>query len=78
MAGDELAALCRIATTTVSARGHHLDEWGPAPGEELARRAVCVRCGRAVYARTEPGLTGVAGRALTEPCVPSPVPPATA
>lgn len=64
-----LGELCRIAAEAVQNRRHVLDDWVAPPGEKAsARMAVCRHCGRTVNVRWEPGLTGVAGPALTENC----------
>jgi hypothetical protein len=63
---SQLDHLCRAAEDRVGALGHVLGAW-TAEGE-VARRAVCTRCGRAVYVRAEGKLGGVAGRACGEPC----------
>ncbi len=72
MAGQDtngLGEMCRIAVAAVQERGHVMEDWVAPRGEKaLARTAVCRRCGRTVSVRAEPGLTGVAGRALTELC----------
>lgn len=73
--GDEIAALCRLASTTLGARGHEIDEWHTDSADPaIARRAVCRRCGLPVQVRAEGGLTGIAGPALTTPCVPHAAP----
>jgi hypothetical protein len=63
---SQLAQLCRAAEERTLALGHLLGPW--AEEDEVARRAVCTRCGRAVYVRAEGGLGGIAGRACGEPC----------
>jgi hypothetical protein len=64
-----LGELCRIAAEAVQNRRHVLDDWVAPRGEKAsARMAVCRHCGRTVNGRWEPGLTGVAGPALTENC----------
>jgi hypothetical protein len=72
MAGQDtngLGELCRIAAAAVQERGHVMEDWvAPRGDKALARTAVCRHCGRTVRVRAEPGLTGVAGRALTELC----------
>jgi hypothetical protein len=68
MAGD-LEELCAIAAGAATGRGHVLTAWSSPPGEEsAARRATCARCGRVAYVRTDTGLSGMTGRALTEQC----------
>jgi hypothetical protein len=72
MAGQDtngLGELCRIAAVAVEQRGHVMEDWrAPRGAEASARTAVCRHCGRTVTVRAEPGLTGVAGGALTELC----------
>jgi hypothetical protein len=63
---NTLAQLCRAAEDRAHALGHLLDAW-TADGE-VARRAACTKCGRAVYVRAEGKLGGIAGRACGEPC----------
>jgi hypothetical protein len=62
----QLAQLCRSAEDRARALGHLLGAW-EAEGE-IACRAVCTRCGRAVYVRAEGKLGGIAGRACGEHC----------
>jgi hypothetical protein len=67
--GDHLDDLCLMATDAARARGHELGDWATPSGEEMiARNATCVRCGRTAYVRSESGLAGAGGRALTEAC----------
>jgi hypothetical protein len=69
--GDEIAALCRVAAEALRARGHELSEWRTDSADpSVARVADCRRCGLPVYVRTEHGLSGLAGDALTAPCRP--------
>ncbi len=64
-----VSLVCRTAEQKTLALGHLLGPWTAPPGEEeIARYAVCERCGRAVYARAESKLVGIAGRACGEPC----------
>jgi hypothetical protein len=66
---NSLGELCRAAAAAVRNRGHVLDDWVAPHGHQAsARMAVCRHCGRTVSVRSEPGLTGVAGPALTEHC----------
>ena len=61
--------LCQSAGDMARAGGHDLGEWEAPEGEEtFARSAVCRRCGRVAYVRSEPAMAGAAGPALTEPC----------
>lgn len=61
--------LCVAASERAHARGHELGGWSEPPEEEgIARAAACVRCGRVAYVRSEGGLVGAAGAALTEAC----------
>jgi hypothetical protein len=70
-----LDQLRRIASAAVQELGHVMGGWvAPAGEEATARSAVCRRCGRTVNVRAEPGLTGVAGLALTERCTGPSVP----
>lgn len=64
--GDTFAQLCRSAERRASGLGHELGSWS-ADGD-AGRRAECRRCGRAVYVRAEGSLSGMAGRAVGEPC----------
>ena len=63
-----LGELCRAAAAAVQNRGHVLDGWVAPRGDQASARAVCRHCGRTVNVRSESGLTGVAGAALTERC----------
>ena len=64
--------LCQSAEEAALAGGHDLGGWDAPEGEEsFARAAVCRRCGRVAYVRSEPSMAGAAGPALTEPCVES-------
>jgi len=74
-AGDDIAALCRLASETVRARGHEIAEWTTdAADSTIAGTAVCRRCHLAVHVRVAGGLKGLAGPALTTPCTPGPAP----
>jgi hypothetical protein len=66
MPEEPLIQLCRTAEQTTLALGHILGPWTIV--EDIARRAVCTKCGRAVYARAEGKLVGIAGRACGERC----------
>ena len=67
--GQNLDDLSRMAEEFTRARGHDLGKWEAPPGEQtIARRAVCRRCGRIAYVRSERGLAGTGGSALTEAC----------
>jgi hypothetical protein len=69
VAGRNLEDLTRMAEEFTRARGHVLGKWEAPPGEQtIARRAVCRRCGRIAYVRSEDGLAGTGGSALTEAC----------
>jgi hypothetical protein len=69
VAGLDLDDLSQMAEEAADAHGHDLGPWEAAPGEEaVARRAVCHRCGRVAYIRSESGIAGTAGAALTETC----------
>jgi len=71
VAGVDLEDLRQMAEAATLAGGHELGGWEAPPGEEaIALRAVCRRCGRIAYIRSEAGLAGTAGDALTEPCAP--------
>ena len=61
-----LIQLRRTAAQKTSALGHVLGPWEN--DGEVACRAVCTKCGRAVYARAEGSLVGIAGRACSERC----------
>ena len=64
-----LDELCEIAEGAATARGHRLRAWRGVPGEQdIARRTVCSRCGRAAVVRADKGLSGLAGAALLESC----------
>ncbi len=63
---SKLGRLCRTAERRSAALGHLLGPWKAE--EDVARRAICTKCGRAVYARAEGSLAGIAGRACGEPC----------
>jgi hypothetical protein len=63
---DTLVRLCRTAEMRAASLEHELGPWDEV--EEVARRATCVRCGRAVYVRAEGSLSGIAGRACGERC----------
>jgi uncharacterized paraquat-inducible protein A len=68
--GDEIVALCRLADEVLRARGHDLGEWHTDLADpSIARTAVCRRCGLPVHVRTEHGLKGLAGAAVTTPCM---------
>jgi hypothetical protein len=67
--GGNLDDVCGMAAVAAREQGHELGAWRAPPGEEnVARTATCVRCGRLAYVRSESGLAGAAGEALTEPC----------
>jgi hypothetical protein len=67
--GGNLDELCQVAAESGRARGAELSAWEAPPDQRaLVRTASCRRCGRIAYVRSEPGLAGVAGEALTEPC----------
>ena len=67
--GGNLDDVCAMAADAARRQGHNLGAWEAPPGEEaVARTAACQRCGRVVYVRSESGLAGAAGDALTEPC----------
>jgi hypothetical protein len=69
VAGVDLESLSGIAEERAGARGHELGPWeAPAGEEDVALRAVCRRCGRVAYVRSEGGMAGSAGDALTEAC----------
>jgi hypothetical protein len=69
VAGADLESMSEIAVERARARGHELGPWeAPAGEESVARRAVCRRCGRVAYVRSEAGMAGSAGEALTEGC----------
>ncbi|HEY7074349.1 MAG TPA: hypothetical protein VH418_03225 [Solirubrobacteraceae bacterium] len=69
MGGVELEDLTQMAEHAARARGHELGGWDAPAGEEtIALRAVCRRCGRVAYIRSEGGLAGTAGDALSETC----------
>jgi len=69
VAGVDLQGMSEIAEEKARAQGHELGPWeAPAGEEEIARRAVCSRCGRVAYVRFETGMAGSAGDALTESC----------
>jgi hypothetical protein len=59
--------LCEVAGSVASARGHRLGDW---TSEDAGRRAECRCCGLVAYVRVEGGLSGMIGRALSEPCRP--------
>jgi hypothetical protein len=61
--------MSEIAGDRARAQGHELGPWEEPAGEEsIAWRAVCRRCGRVAYVRSESGMAGSAGEALTESC----------
>jgi hypothetical protein len=62
----QLDLLCATAEVRAESLGHRLGPWVEV--DDVARRAMCRDCGRAVYARAEGGLSGIAGRACGEPC----------
>jgi hypothetical protein len=69
--GDEIAALCRLASQALRGRGHMMGEWGTDSADRaIARTAVCERCGLSAHVRAEGGLRGIAGPALTSRCTP--------
>ena len=69
VAGVDLDGLSDIAGERARAQGHELGPWeAPAGEESIALRAVCRRCGRVAYVRSESGMAGSAGDALTESC----------
>lgn len=50
-------------------KGHDLGDWEAPDGEEaVARRAICRRCGKVAYVRSEGALAGTGGAALTVSC----------
>jgi hypothetical protein len=72
--GDEIAALCRLATQALRGRGHEMGEWqSNSVDPSIARVATCRRCGLSAHVRAERGLRGLAGPALTTRCEPGPV-----
>jgi hypothetical protein len=69
VAGVDLQSMSEIAEEMALAHGHDLGPWEAPTGEEaIARRALCRRCGRVAYVRSETGMAGSAGDALTECC----------
>jgi hypothetical protein len=70
--GEEIAALCKLASQTLRGRGHDMGEWNTNSADpSIARTAVCRRCGMSAHVRSEHGLRGLAGPALTSHCTPS-------
>jgi hypothetical protein len=66
---EQLDALCESAFEVARVQGHELDAWSAPPREkDIARAAVCIRCGRVAYVRAESGFVGAAGDALVQPC----------
>ena len=66
---EELSALCESASEVARDQGHELDAWSAPPREkDIARAAVCIRCGAVAYVRAESGFVGAAGDALVQPC----------
>jgi hypothetical protein len=65
--GDRLAQLRGAAEQRAASLGHFLGPWTTVE-EGVSYRATCTVCGRAVYARAEGALAGMAGRACGEPC----------
>jgi hypothetical protein len=71
--GEEIAALCKLASQTLRGRGHDMGEWNTNSADpSIARTAVCRRCGLSAHIRAEHGLRGVAGPALSTRCTPGP------
>jgi hypothetical protein len=69
MAAPDVEDLSEMAGERARGRGHELGPWEPPAGEEaVALRAVCRRCGRVAYVRSESGMAGTAGEALSEDC----------
>jgi hypothetical protein len=67
--GGNLDDVCAMAADAARGQGHELGAWQAPAGEEaVARTTACLRCGRVVYVRSESGLAGAAGEALTEAC----------
>jgi hypothetical protein len=67
--GGNLDDVCAMAADAAREQGHELGAWRAPVGEEdVARTAACVRCGRIAYVRSDSGLAGAAGEALTDPC----------
>jgi hypothetical protein len=65
----QLHDVCDMAEEAARVRGHDLGGWAAVPGEEaVARAATCLRCGRTAYVRSESGLAGAGGAALSEQC----------
>jgi hypothetical protein len=60
-----LKTLCDVAAAAARQRGHQLGDW---ESDGLGRRAVCTRCHSVAYVRSQDGLLGMIGRALTEFC----------
>jgi hypothetical protein len=61
--------MSEMAEEKARAHGHDLGPWEAPVGEEaIARRAVCRRCGRVAYVRSERGMAGSTGDALTDSC----------
>jgi hypothetical protein len=59
----------RIALERAAALGHDIYPTAVSPGEEeIANAGACTRCGATVYVRSERGLTGMAGKALSQSC----------
>lgn len=69
LSDSRLDDLCRLAVYAAGRKGHEIREWTDEPaGGVHARRATCLRCGRALYVRLGEQMTGMAGAALTEGC----------
>ena len=64
---DLLAQLRESAEERAASLGHFLGPWATVD-DGVAYRSTCTACGRAVYARAEGALAGIAGRACGEPC----------
>jgi hypothetical protein len=62
---EAIAQLCDVAAAMAAARQHELGPW---ISDGAGRRAECARCGCVAYVRTEAGMAGMIGRAITEPC----------
>jgi hypothetical protein len=59
----------RTALERAVGLGHDIYPTVVSPGEqEIANGGACTRCGATVYVRSERGLTGMAGKALSQAC----------
>jgi hypothetical protein len=66
---NALTELQALAADRASRLGHELEAWETPPTEtQIGLSSSCRRCGRTVYVRAEPGLGGIAGRAVRERC----------